>query len=1504
MIAEALTQIAALGGTNATVTSLADRFLGMRVGTALAGTKGKDLAAAYQALTATLTAGGDANPGVHLTIVNALASALTDSIPFLTGAAGVASSTPQSKAFGSVIAQMKAAIDALPVGQDRAAFYASLVVREASQFGPSLDIGQSLPVIASALQGLRYAPPGAAYTAAISKFSTALTSLQAALDSGNGLAALTGADVQGLMQAFRDIATVAGPTGYSTDAAVQSAKAAAATLGTKLFGSTLYGLITGSEGAAFLSVAATSPFLMTANAPAALYQFNAVAAAMKGKGTGPNQLLEMALAELASGQGRSDESVEMSLDFSAQRLADKRTTAPTTLASADLLASTDFAARRAAIFNKMLGVVGVPSETFLKEINDEIADVLQVEANNATYKLGTARALYGQSVMARLGLALEGAMLPEAMVDDLSKAYSYAINLSGDELSKVRSYLAWRPPVNNVVTADSNAPARPLGLTIQTEKIIMQLFGGSVEQLRSKGSRETIVALIEYRKALGTGQDRLKGGEAAGSLYSLLAVMATGAGAAQAEGDVQNLLILQAFTYLAYSVQLPIHRIAAVYQSYMEKTANTQASIVARINEAQKTGSPIPWDINRVEAPSLSSMLAKNFSSLIPELTTADIKRDALALYDGRKTLYEFGAPRLWGLAGEGENKLRTGQKLSQSIGQNGIFVIADLLSLAGSIYNIVINQKNGADATRTALDVVGGLVPSTVFLAADVLDTVASGTKVLRAVMGMNVAGIVISIGTSTYQIYDAVKKFEADRDDVSSQAYVAQSVINTTLALGTLAAMVVAPPIGLIVGALSAILPNFAAAAASIEYMNKGHELAKKGLDHDAAIMFVYQQDAGLEALSAIGFVAKFLGANPIKGMKRLVQADSSYYRDATMERLHWGLVGDVQANGRSALVNSLLDNMGSQYSRVRYLLGGTDTFNYFAGDTQFTNSIYSVQVSKAADGTITVADGGNGTGKILQVESTWKPVWFSAADFARTSTGDGPELVLIDRDSSYLGTMNIEAPGDGKSRIYNVLTNSVALTGKNNGDSFLVSGSNDVTVKIAAQTTPYTDQVFIRPPDAKVASKGVAIQLDNYVNVLAVHGTPGDDTVTGTAKEQLYDSRGGKDIVTMSGAEARVNVVDSQFATVTIIGQDAVVYGNSSSDIRMNGANGFVAVDLTRTKTQSGYGTLRGSSDDALKVSAAEGHVIELRSDFGVGLRTRYRDPSYNVSYTGMMTFDYAAGWFGTYISDEKNTNEVTLTGHTFKAFAFGAGDEILSLTNAGEVFTAMGDGSSTVRFAGDTTATLTTGTNSSFTLTLDQTAAFTGYLQGSGTVNINGVGSDNSFMIGGGGTVSIAANQGQALYLELADAEGNGKLGGVVNLTDTKRGVGAAVTINLQDVESERITVHQVQDGSGKMLQIQTWKSDPTTLKLGADPKLNLVETVNYRGTESLGNAYLAWTDASDGKQNVISLATLVQSLATFGVAGGGATFGHSGFLANDVATISDLALSSIVAQTVA
>ena len=75
-------------------------------------------------------------------------------------------------------------------------------------------------------------------------------------------------------------------------------------------------------------------------------------------------------------------------------------------------------------------------------------------------------------------------------------------------------------------------------------------------------------------------------------------------------------------------------------------------------------------------------------------------------------------------------------------------------------------------------------------------------------------------------------------------------------------------------------------------------------------------------------------------------------------------------------------------------------------------------------------------------------------------------------------------------------------------------------------------------------------------------------------------------------------------------------------------------------------------------------------------------------------------------------------------------------------------------------------------------------------------------------------------------------------------------------------------------------------------------------MNYRGTEGLDNAYLAWTDASDGLQTVVSLASLVQSLAAFGVAGGGAKFGHTSFLANDVATLPDLALAAVVAQTAA
>ena len=195
-----------------------------------------------------------------------------------------------------------------------------------------------------------------------------------------------------------------------------------------------------------------------------------------------------------------------------------------------------------------------------------------------------------------------------------------------------------------------------------------------------------------------------------------------------------------------------------------------------------------------------------------------------------------------------------------------------------------------------------------------------------------------------------------------------------------------------------------------------------------------------------------------------------------------------------------------------------------------------------------------------------------------------------MLIDRGSGYLGTMKVEVASDGKRRVYNVLASNVALTGKDNGNSFVVSGSRDITIKIAAQEAPYTDRVFIRPPDANDASKGVAIQLDNYVNIAAVHGTPGADTVTGAAKGQFYNSRGGGDIIVMSGDESRVNVANSDYAEVTLTGREAVVYGNGGSRIAMKGADGFVAIDFNRANAFGGV--LQGSSDDALKVSAAEG------------------------------------------------------------------------------------------------------------------------------------------------------------------------------------------------------------------------------------------------------------------------------------------------------------------------
>ncbi len=136
--------------------------------------------------------------------------------------------------------------------------------------------------------------------------------------------------------------------------------------------------------------------------------------------------------------------------------------------------------------------------------------------------------------------------------------------------------------------------------------------------------------------------------------------------------------------------------------------------------------------------------------------------------------------------------------------------------------------------------------------------------------------------------------------------------------------------------------------------------------------------------------------------------------------------------------------------------------------------------------------------------------------------------------------------------------MLAGNVALTGKDNGYSFVVSGSRDITIKIAAQEAPYTDRVFIRPPDANDASKGVAIQLDNYVNIAAVHGTPGADTVTGAAKGQFYNSRGGGDIIVMSGDESRVNVANSDYAEVTLTGREAVVYGNGGSRNRCRTAS----------------------------------------------------------------------------------------------------------------------------------------------------------------------------------------------------------------------------------------------------------------------------------------------------------------------------------------------------------
>ncbi len=503
--------------------------------------------------------------------------------------------------------------------------------------------------------------------------------------------------------------------------------------------------------------------------------------------------------------------------------------------------------------------------------------------------------------------------------------------------------------------------------------------------------------------------------------------MVAGSGASQAEGDVQNLLILQAFAYLAASLQLPVNRIATVYQSFNAavatgRTAYNEALAAAQRKSANWGGAvPVPFLNTSDRPPSFTSMLMNDFSALFPQADDQDEPRGsgrpqsrapARDRNRARRLRHEGGACT----GRRGFEQAADGPNLSKSIGRNGIFVIADLLSLAGSIYNLIIDQKNGVDGGKIAVDVVGGVLPNTLWLTADVLDTFASGTKVLRAVMGMAVAGIVISVGTSTYQIYAAVKKFETDRDSVSNQANVAQSVINTVLALATLATMVAAPPVGIIMGALSAILPNFGAAAASIDYMKKGQELAAKGLSHDAEIAYAYQQSAGLDALSILGWLARLGGADPLGGQARLVNADPAYYRDLTLERLHWGLVGNVEANGRSALVNSLLDSMGSQFTRIRYLLGSSDMFTYFANDTVFTNSLYSVLVSKATDGRVSVADVGTSSGRLTQSPATNGAVSFTAADFAAAPTAGGPEavpseLVLIDRGSGYLGTMKVE-------------------------------------------------------------------------------------------------------------------------------------------------------------------------------------------------------------------------------------------------------------------------------------------------------------------------------------------------------------------------------------------------------------------------------------------------------------------------------------------------------------
>ncbi|PHV13289.1 calcium-binding protein [Chitinimonas sp. BJB300] len=591
----------------------------------------------------------------------------------------------------------------------------------------------------------------------------------------------------------------------------------------------------------------------------------------------------------------------------------------------------------------------------------------------------------------------------------------------------------------------------------------------------------------------------------------------------------------------------------------------------------------------------------------------------------------------------EAKFSFNRGKELNTKLGKNSVFFVADMLALANDIYaaaNTPTTDVKKAQLTLTTLADTG-------FFATDIINTLTSGTKALRAAQGAAVAGAGLMTVSSILNIVEVANTYKGDFSSTQSKWDLSNAVIGTAAGIAGIGVSLVCPPAAL----LFILVPNFSAIGHAVELNKTWYELTGKGLNHEAQVVDTMHKIAALDATPIVNWFSAIYTNKLKHDMDRLMTDE--WLHNSFDDRMRY-----LTSQSVSSLADSA-DKFGAQsYHLITF---SKQEFKY--GSEKNVSEWADLAVN--ADRTVNIIDAKGNPAKVVNPNATPNLTTAVRSSNIKSDTGS---------DSRAKGVLRLDNVFDqtthksGFDTVYQVDNGDQPETYDHKAVSLSLDNSRSTLNSLYINTKVFYfevtagagDDMFLlenmpqkldggegtNTVNFQLSTRGHNIFMSHAEHIQAWKGSAFADTVEGTGGDDMYASNGGNDVINLRGGDDIASVGSG--VTVDMGDGNDRTFFDDAPALANGGAGDDVAV-FQNMKGAVYYETNANKPEGTLSSKTSDNHVVS-------GTLKQYES----------------------IIGSQYDDDVRVLRGDSLRSFSLGNGNDLIRVGAISDLTVFMGDG----------------------------------------------------------------------------------------------------------------------------------------------------------------------------------------------------------------------------------